>query len=73
MLIIQFVFIFFDVDPAKSFELALGARKVTQAYCKVVAANVKYTATTGIFGGLTDKLREVQGPLADYGVHMVRR
>lgn len=69
----MFVFIFFDVDPVKTFELALGCRQVTQQLGKLVEANVKFLNTTSWVSGYTDKFQTWDGPLADYGVHMIRR
>lgn len=69
----MFIFIFFDVDPVKTFELALGCRKVTQQLGKLVEANVKFLNSTSWVSGYTDKLSAENGPLADYGVHMIRR
>lgn len=69
----MFVFIFFDIDPTKSFELALGSYSATQALGKLVEANVKFMSATGMFSGIMDRKREWQGPLASYGVHMIRK
>ena len=73
ILILMFTLIFFDVDPTKSFELALGTRGATLQLGKLVEANVKFVSSTGFLGGMVDKLSETTGPLADYGVHMIRR
>ena len=72
-LVIMFACVFFDVDPVKSFELALGARTVAQKLGKLVEANVRFTSTTGMFSHLVDKMRETEGPMNDYGVKMIRR
>ncbi|KAI9724613.1 MAG: hypothetical protein M1828_003636 [Chrysothrix sp. TS-e1954] len=68
-----FLFIFFDVDPVKTFPLALGARKTTMQLGQLILANVKFVSSTGWLSGITDKMHQNHGPLADYGVHMVRR
>lgn len=73
MLALIFVFIFFDVDPVKTFPLALGAHEVTQQLGALIETNVKFVSKTGWLSGITDKLHQQQGPLADYGVHMVRK
>ena len=69
----MFVFLFFDVDPVKSFPLALGARKVTQQLGKLVEANVKFISSTSWISGITDQFIDTEGPHKDYGVDLVRR
>lgn len=73
VLALMFILIFFDVDPVKTFPLALGAHTTTQGLGKLVAANVKFTSGSGILGGIAGKLHHQQGPLADYGVHMIKK
>lgn len=68
-----FIFLFFDVDPVKTFELALGVKAVCAQLGKLVEANVKFLNTTKHVSGITDKFQHHDGPLADYGVHMIRR
>ncbi|KAL9089342.1 MAG: hypothetical protein Q9159_002558 [Coniocarpon cinnabarinum] len=68
-----FVFIFFDVDPVKTFPLALAARDVTQQLGKLIETNVSFVAKTGWLSGITDRVFQKEGPLKDYGVHMVRK
>ncbi|KAL8639900.1 MAG: hypothetical protein Q9226_008813 [Calogaya cf. arnoldii] len=68
-----FVGIFFDLDPAKSFPLRHAARAVSQQLGKLIEANVHSVSMTGIVAGVVDRFRENQNPLADYGVHMIRR
>lgn len=68
-----FVFIFFDVDPVKTFSLALGTYEVTQQLGALVLANVNFISKTGWVAGIADKLTEHPGPLGSYGTHMVRR
>lgn len=69
----MFVFIFFDVDPVKTFELALGCRQVTQQLGKLVEANVNFLNSTSWVSGVADKFQAWEGPLSDYGTHMIRR
>lgn len=69
----MFVFIFFDVDPVKTFPLTFVARSTTQQLGKLVDANVRFVNATGWVSGITDKFQQHFGSLADYGVHMVRR
>lgn len=68
-----FVFIFFDVDPVKTFPLALGTYEVTQQLGSLVLANVEFISATGFVSGIADRLTARSGPLGDYGTHMVRR
>ena len=68
-----FVFIFYDVDPVKTFPLALGANQVAQQLGKLIETNVKFVSRTGWLSVITDKVHQQQGPLADYGVHMVKK
>ena len=68
VLALIFVFIFFDVDPVKTFPLALGAREVAQQLGELIETNVKFVSKTGWLSGITDKLHQQQGPLSDYGV-----
>ncbi|KAL8761616.1 MAG: hypothetical protein Q9184_002263 [Pyrenodesmia sp. 2 TL-2023] len=73
VLAVIFVCIFFDLDPAKSFPLRHATRAVAQQLGKLVEANVHSVSMTGLVAGIVDKFRENQNPLADYGVHMIRR
>lgn len=68
-----FTCIFFDLDPAKSFPLRKAARAVAQQLGKIVEANVKSVGATGFLSSFIDGLRKNDNPLADYGVHMIRR
>ncbi|KAI9884215.1 MAG: hypothetical protein M1823_004008 [Watsoniomyces obsoletus] len=73
VLAIIFVCIFFDLDPASSFPLRRTAYVVTQQIGKLVEANVKATKATGWIAGLVDGMQQNNGPLQEYGVHMIRR
>ena len=70
---ITFVAIFFDLDPAKSFPLRLGARAVTQQLGKLIETNVKAVNATGWVKNLVDPLMQNNTPLVEYGVHMARK
>ena len=72
-LAIVFVAIFFDFEPTKSFPLRHAGRAFGQLLGKLIEANVKLTAGTGIVSGLVDGWRENQNALKTYGVHMVRK
>lgn len=73
VLAIIFTCVFSDVDPAKSFPLRMAARAVTQQLGTLVEANIKSVNRTGWIAGIVDSMHQEQGPLNDYGVHMVRR
>ena len=73
VLALIFVFVFFDVDPVKTFPLALGAYEVTQQLGALIEARVKFVSRTGLLSGIVDKFYQQQSSLADYGVHMVRK
>ena len=68
-----FVCIFFDLEPAKTFDLRHATRAVAQQLGKLVEANVHSVQMTGMVAGIVDRFRQNQNPLSDYGVHMVRR
>ncbi|KAG8625209.1 hypothetical protein KVT40_006960 [Elsinoe batatas] len=67
-----FILIFFDVDPVKTFPLSLSIRKLTQTLGKLIETNVKSVSATSIISPLIDSLRTDTGPLAQYGVHLIR-
>ncbi|EMC96034.1 hypothetical protein BAUCODRAFT_34798 [Baudoinia panamericana UAMH 10762] len=69
----QFVFLFFDIDPAKSFPLALLVRNVIQQLGQLVLANVKWIQNTGFLSAVTERLHHEETPLSDYGTHMIQR
>lgn len=69
----QFVFLFFDVDPANSWALALAVRPIIQQLGALVLANVKWVSTTSAVRGLLDKFTHDNGYLSKYGVHMIMR
>ncbi|KAI9799736.1 MAG: hypothetical protein M1833_003855 [Piccolia ochrophora] len=73
VLAVIFVFLFFDMDPAKSFPLKKAATAVAQQLGKLVEANVKAVNATGWIAGIIDPMFQNSGPLQDYGVHMIRR
>lgn len=65
-----FVCIFFDIDPAKSFPLRLGAREVAQKLGSLVETNVKLNLALGLKGLFTKQIKD--DPLAQYGVNMIK-
>lgn len=73
VLAIMFVAIFFDLAPTKSFPLRLAAQAIGQSLGKLIEANVKSVAMTGLVSGLVDGLMETKTALKDYGIHMIRR
>nr|POE59026.1 psi-producing oxygenase a [Quercus suber] len=69
----QFVFLFFDIDPVKTFPLALLIHKVIGQLGQLVLANVKWVSKTGWLEGIMPSSYQAATPLKDYGVHMVQR
>ncbi|KAF2405392.1 fatty acid oxygenase [Trichodelitschia bisporula] len=72
-LAVIFTCVFFDLDPAKSFPLHMAAKAIAAPLGKLIEANVKSVAITGLISGLTDSFRENKHYLSEYGVHMIRR
>jgi hypothetical protein len=68
-----FIAIFFDLDTTKSFGLQQAAHAAATKLGGIVEANVKLAKATGFMSGITDKFSERQGPLKDYGIHMIRQ
>lgn len=67
-----FICVFFDLDPPKSFPLRQKARAATQALGKIVKLNVQSVKTFGkVAEMLSDVVMPNDGPLKDYGVHMI--
>ena len=68
-----FIAIFFDLDTTKSFALQQAAHAAANKLGAIVEASVKFANKTGFISGLADKMTEQQGPLKEYGIHMVRQ
>ncbi|KAF5864651.1 hypothetical protein ETB97_006928 [Aspergillus alliaceus] len=69
---IVFTSIFYDADPANSFELNQTARAVTQQLGQLAMANVEVVNKAGIIADLVSSLHR-HDVLSDYGVHMIQR
>lgn len=69
ILSVIFVCIFFDIDPAKSFPLRLGAKEVAQQLGSLIETNVKLHLSFGLKGLFTKPVKN--DPLAQYGVNMI--
>ncbi|OAX82311.1 hypothetical protein ACJ72_03340 [Emergomyces africanus] len=67
-----FTCIFFDADPAKSFPLRQGARKVTQELGDIVMLNVELIKQSGSLTNVAERLYG-NHMLMEYGVHMIHR
>jgi linoleate 10R-lipoxygenase len=68
-----FTAIFFDFEPTKSFPLRIVAKKLATMLGKLIEANVVSVRATSFASKFLDSFRENENPLADYGVHMIRR
>ncbi|KAB8072880.1 heme peroxidase [Aspergillus leporis] len=69
---VVFTAIFYDADPANSFELNQAARAVTQQLGQLTMANVELVDKTGFIANLVSSLHR-HDVLSDYGVHMIQR
>jgi linoleate 10R-lipoxygenase len=73
VLAIIFTCIFFDLDPAKSFQLRQAARTVAQQLGGVVESHVKSVGSSGFLSSIVDNFRHHEDTLSGYGSHMIRR
>ncbi|KAE8340946.1 hypothetical protein BDV24DRAFT_151607 [Aspergillus arachidicola] len=69
---VVFTSIFYDADPANSFELNQAAREVTQQLGQLAMANVELVNNTGFIANLVSSLHR-HDVLSEYGVHMIQR
>jgi cytochrome P450 len=68
-----FSLVFFDVDPVGSFPLHVKSFKATQTLGKLVEANVKAIAASGIASELIKRIWPNESSLKSYGIHMIQR
>jgi hypothetical protein len=68
-----FALIFFDVDVAGSFPLHVKAHDATQMLGKIVEANVKSIAASGVLSSLMQIVWPNESALKSYGIHMIQR
>lgn len=67
-----FICVFFDLDPPKSFPLRTKARAACQQLGKIMELQVDSIRTGGRPAeALIDVIKPNDGPLQDYGVHMI--
>ncbi|KAM3418478.1 hypothetical protein BST61_g4460 [Cercospora zeina] len=67
-----FICVFFDLDPPKSFPLRVKAREACQQLGSLMKLQVESIKRTGrIAELLIDAIKPNDGPLGDYGVHMI--
>ena len=73
LMALNFAFIFYDVDPAKSFPLRQAAHTLTQQLGKVFELQVEAIAHGGGLAAFLEKFhkRGALPQLPDYGVHMI--
>ena len=74
VLAMVFTCIFFDADPAKSFPLRQGSRKVVQQLGDIMEPIVEALASPGggFFAGIIERLH-TRPDLSNYGVHMLQQ
>lgn len=65
-----FTCIFFDGDPAKSFPLQQGSRKVTQQLGAIMQGLIEPINSSGILGSLIERFHQ-HSKLSKYGIHMI--
>lgn len=70
VLVVLFVGIFYDLEPAKSFPLRMAAKAVIEQLGKLVEQNVN---SVNLTGWISDIVRGEKHTLSDYGVHMVSK
>jgi len=67
-----FICVFFDLDPPKSFPLRQKAREVCQQLGNIMKLQVESIMTFGkLAETLVDAIKPNNGPLKEYGVHMI--
>lgn len=73
MLLVVFMAIFFDVDPAKSFPLLQAARTVTQQLGEVILRIVRsLDAAPGLFSSIIERFHH-HPTVSKYGTHMIEQ
>lgn len=72
ILSVLFFAIFYDIDPSKSFPLKTAAKTLGRTLGTLVLLNVESIARFGKIADLVEKMK-TQGPLTEYGTHMIHR
>lgn len=72
VLSILFLDIFYDIDPAQSFELRNAAQELAQGLGNLCLFNAEAIARTGVIADLISSLHAPTA-LSEYGTHMIQR
>jgi len=73
ILSVMFTFVFFDLEPTKSFALHKAAKMLCGQMQKLVVANINAINHTGFMKHFMENMENSKTPLKDFGVHTIRR
>ncbi|KAK6544846.1 hypothetical protein TWF694_001527 [Orbilia ellipsospora] len=73
ILSVMFTFVFFDIEPTKSFALHKAGKLVADQLSHLIEANVIAINKTSFMKNLIDNIYDRNSSLHDYGIHMIRR
>ncbi|EWC45463.1 hypothetical protein DRE_00862 [Drechslerella stenobrocha 248] len=73
VLSVMFTFVFFDIEPTKSFALHKAGRMVAGQLAHFMEANVTAINKTSFMKSIIDNIYDRNSSLKDYGIHMIRR
>ncbi|KAF3104418.1 hypothetical protein TWF569_000135 [Orbilia oligospora] len=73
ILSVMFTFVFFDIEPTKSFALHKAGRLVAGQLAHLIEANVIAINKTAFMKNIIDNIFDKNSSLKDYGIHMIRR
>ncbi|KAF3911316.1 Peroxidasin [Orbilia brochopaga] len=73
ILSVMFTFVFFDIEPTKSFALHKAGRMVANQLAHLVEANVAAINKTSFMKNIINNIYDRNSSLRDYGIHLIRR
>ncbi|KAK6332263.1 hypothetical protein TWF696_002984 [Orbilia brochopaga] len=73
ILSVMFTFVFFDIEPTKSFGLHKAGRMVAGQLAHLIEANVVAIDKTSFMKSIIDNIYDRNSSLKDYGIHLIRR
>ncbi|KAK6337318.1 hypothetical protein TWF730_002723 [Orbilia blumenaviensis] len=73
VLSVMFTFVFFDIEPTKSFALHKAGKLVANQLAHLIEANVLAINKTAFMKNIIDNIFDKSSSLKDYGIHMIRR
>ncbi|KAJ6259386.1 Psi-producing oxygenase [Drechslerella dactyloides] len=73
ILSVMFTFVFFDIEPTKSFALHKAGRMVAGQLAHLIEANVIAINKTSFMKNIIDNIYDQNSSLKDYGIHLIRR